>query len=72
MPGGLAGCIPASGDPTLRSLGCGARLRVVARLLPPQQYHDPGAWSRRDFLLDQGVTATATVNAALVEFQMAF
>lgn len=58
---------PASGDPTLRSLGCGARLRVVARLLPPQQYRDPGAWSRRDYLLDQGVTATTTVNAAQVE-----
>ncbi len=57
----------ASKDPTPRGLSCGDRLRAVARLLPPQEYRDPGAWSRRDYLLDQGVTATATVNAALVE-----
>jgi len=29
----------------------------------PDVYHDPGAWSYRDYLLDQGITATATVKA---------
>ncbi len=46
---------------------CGERLRAVARLLPPEVYHDPGAWSRADFLVDQGITSTATVNADRVQ-----
>ena len=37
------------------------------RLLPPETYHDPGVWSRADFLLDQGITSTATVNIDRVE-----
>ncbi|MGD0858072.1 MAG: ComEC/Rec2 family competence protein [Terracidiphilus sp.] len=41
---------------------CGDRLRAVVRLLPPEVYHDPGVWSRQDFLLDQGITSTATVS----------
>jgi competence protein ComEC len=41
---------------------CGERVRAVVRLLPPEVYHDPGVWSRRDFLLEQGITSTATVN----------
>jgi len=40
---------------------CGDRVRAVVRLLPPETYHDPGVWSRADFLLDEGITSTATV-----------
>jgi len=46
---------------------CGERVRAVVRLLPPQVYHDPGVWSRADFLLDQGITSTATVTIDRVE-----
>jgi competence protein ComEC len=46
---------------------CGERIRVVARPLLPETYHDPGAWSREEFLLDQGMTATASVPAEHVE-----
>jgi len=46
---------------------CGERLRAVARLLPPETYHDPGAWSRADFLLDQGITSTASVAIERIE-----
>jgi competence protein ComEC len=42
---------------------CGDRIRADARLLPPQIYRDPGAWNRGDYLLDQGITSTATLNA---------
>ncbi|HEY2469351.1 MAG TPA: ComEC/Rec2 family competence protein [Terracidiphilus sp.] len=42
---------------------CGDRIRADARLLRPQIYRDPGAWNRSDYLLDQGITSTATVNA---------
>ena len=40
---------------------CGDRIRADVRLLPPEVYHDPGVWSREDYLLDQGITSTASV-----------
>ena len=46
---------------------CGDRVRAVARLLRPETYHDPGVWSRQEFLLDQGITSTATVSLDQVE-----
>ncbi len=53
--------------PALQPFGCGERIRALARLLPPEVYHDPGVWSRQDFLLDQGITSTATVAVERVE-----
>jgi competence protein ComEC len=44
-----------------QGLRCGERVRAVVRLLPPETYRDPGVWSRREYLLDQGITATGTV-----------
>jgi competence protein ComEC len=41
---------------------CGDRIRAVVRLLPPETYRNPGAWSRADYLLDQGITTTASVS----------
>ena len=49
------------------SFRCGDRVRAVVRLLLPETYHDPGAWSRADYLLDQGVTSTATVSVDRTE-----
>ncbi len=46
---------------------CGERLRAVVRLLPPEVYHDPGVWSRADFLVNQGITSTATVDVDRVQ-----
>jgi len=46
---------------------CGERVRAVVRLLRPQVYRDPGVWSREEFLLDQGITSTATVSFDRVE-----
>jgi competence protein ComEC len=55
-------------DPSSQQLfQCGERLRAVVRLLPPEVYHDPGVWSREDFLVDQGITSTATVNIERVD-----
>jgi competence protein ComEC len=51
-----------AGALTPQPFQCGDRLRAVVRLLEPETYHDPGVWSREDFLLDQGITSTATVN----------
>ncbi len=57
----------APGQHTAPWFHCGDRLEAVVRLLPPASYHDPGAFSREDYLLDQGITATAIVNAEQVE-----
>jgi competence protein ComEC len=46
---------------------CGERVRAVVRLLRPEIYRDPGVWSRADYLLDQGITASATVAMDRVE-----
>jgi competence protein ComEC len=46
---------------------CGERIRAVVRLLPPETYHDPGVWSRQDFLLDQGITSAASVRIDRVD-----
>ena len=52
---------PAQSGPQPFPFQCGERVRAVVRLLAPEVYHDPGVWSREDFLLDQGITSTATV-----------
>ncbi len=46
---------------------CGERVRAVVRLLPPEVYRDPGAWSRADYLLGQGITSTASVRVERVD-----
>jgi competence protein ComEC len=56
-----------AGGPKPLAVGCGERIRAVARLLTPQTYRNPGAWDRVGYLLDQNVTATATVKAERVE-----
>ena len=41
-----------------------ARPSACCRL---RTYHDPGAWSREEYLLDQGITSTASVKIERVE-----
>jgi competence protein ComEC len=50
-----------------RGFACGERIRAVVRLLPPEEYRDPGAWSRTDYLLDQGITSSGSVILDRVE-----
>jgi competence protein ComEC len=57
----------ASASGAGQSFACGDRIRADARLLQPETYHDPGVWSRADYLLDQGITSTATVDSDRVE-----
>jgi competence protein ComEC len=54
-------------QPLPRGFTCGERIRAVVRLLPPEEYRDPGAWSRTDYLLDQGITSSGSVNLDRVE-----
>ena len=57
----------SSAQPNPQPFHCGERVRAVVRLLPPEVYHDPGVWSREDFLLDQGITSSATVSIHRVD-----
>jgi competence protein ComEC len=55
------------GAASVQPFQCGERVRAVARLLPPEVYHDAGVWNREDFLVDQDITSTATVKIDRVE-----
>ncbi len=59
--------VDAAANIDAEAFRCGERVRAVVRLLPPEIYRDPGVWSRADYLLDQGITSTATVAADRVE-----
>ena len=51
------------GSQNIPPFQCGEQIRLDARLLSPPVYRDPGVWSRRDYLLDQGITASSSVQA---------
>jgi competence protein ComEC len=56
-----------AGQAASQPFRCGQHIRAVGRLLLPEVYHDPGVWNRTDFLLDEGVTAIASVSADRVQ-----
>ena len=58
---------PAGNAQDAQAFRCGERVRVVARLLQPETYHDPGVWNREEYLVEQGMTSTATVSFDRVE-----
>jgi competence protein ComEC len=45
-------------------LHCGDLVELPLRLRAPERYRDPGAWQFADYLLDQGIAATANVPSA--------
>jgi competence protein ComEC len=63
MGGGVRLTVRWPAGQAAQAFKCGDRVRAVVRLLPPETYHDPGVWSRADFLLDEGITSTATATA---------
>jgi competence protein ComEC len=58
----LAGRVPELQTPL--KLHCGDLVEAPLRLRTPERYRDPGAWQYADFLLDQGISATASVPSA--------
>ena len=67
MGGGVRLTVRWPAGQAAQAFKCGDRVRAVVRLLPPETYHDPGVWSRADFLLDEGITSTATVTIDRVD-----
>lgn len=49
------------------ALRCGEQIRATVRLLTPEIYRDPGVFSRTDYLLEQGISSTASVKIDRVE-----
>jgi competence protein ComEC len=49
------------------SLHCGDVVDVPLRLRTPDVYRDPGAWSYSDYLLGEGIGATATARSSRVQ-----
>jgi competence protein ComEC len=45
-------------------LHCGDLVQIPLRLRAPERYRDPGAWQYADYLLDQGIAASANASAA--------
>ena len=50
--------------PDQLQLRCGDLVEIPMRLRAPERYRDPGAWQYADYLLDQGISATASVPSA--------
>ena len=52
---------------TSQALHCGDRIRASVPLQLPVDYRTPGAWSRTAYLLDQKITATASMKIERIE-----
>ncbi len=58
---------PAAGVPPMRRFDYGERLRFPARISPPRNYRNPGAFDYEGYLADNGIAALASTKAASVE-----
>ena len=56
-----------AGEQPPAAFHCGDRIRADARLMLPDVYRDPGAWNRRDYLLDQGITSTGSSKSEQIQ-----
>jgi competence protein ComEC len=66
IAGGIRATLLAGRVPQPQSqpqLHCGDLVEATLRLRAPERYRDPGAWQYADYLLDQGIAATANVPA---------
>ena len=67
MAGGIRMHVTWPANDVAKPFQCGDRIRAIVRLSLPEVYRDPNVWSRQDYLLDQGITATGHVKAERVE-----
>jgi competence protein ComEC len=67
IAGGIRATLLADRAPQPQSqpqLHCGNIVEATLRLRAPERYRDPGAWQFADYLLDQGIAATASLPSA--------
>jgi competence protein ComEC len=66
IAGGVRATLFNDRDQALQSqtqFHCGDMVEIPLRLRAPERYRDPGAWQFADYLLDQGIAATANAPA---------
>ena len=63
VTGGVRATVFA-GNTAAPQLHCGDLVEVPLRLRAPERYRDPDAWQYADYLLEQGIAATAYVSTA--------
>lgn len=63
---------PDSGPPPMRLFGYGERLRFAAKLSPPRNFGNPGAFDYRGYLAENGIAALASAKADGVELLPGF
>ena len=66
----IAGGVRATlfaGNTAAPQLRCGDLVELPLRLRAPERYRDPGAWQYADYLLEQGIAATANISATKVQ-----
>jgi len=62
IAGGIRATLLADHSPQPQiQLHCGDLVEATIRLRAPERYRDPGAWQFADYLLDQGIAATASL-----------
>jgi competence protein ComEC len=65
IAGGIRATLLADHSPQPQiQLHCGDLVEATIRLRAPERYRDPGAWQFADYLLDQGIAATASLPSA--------
>jgi competence protein ComEC len=64
VAGGIRANLLANPAQHLPQLHCGDLIEAPIRLRVPERFRDPNAWQYADYLLDQGVAATASLPAA--------
>ncbi len=70
ITGGVRATVLAGNSPQSQvQFHCGDLVEVPLRLRAPERYRDPGAWQYADYLLDQGIAATANVHADRIATQ---
>lgn len=63
---------PETEKPPMHVFQYGARLRFAAKLNPPRNYRNPGAFDYQGYLAENGITALASADAAKVELLPGF
>jgi competence protein ComEC len=67
IAGGIRATLFAALAQPQPELHCGDLIAAPMRLRTPERYRDPGAWQFADYLIDQGIAATANIPAAKLQ-----
>ena len=67
VKGGLRLYVQATDVTALPQLHCGDRLAFAVQMRTPERYLDQGVWQYADYLEQQGIAATASIHATVLQ-----